>query len=110
MGVGWELASLTTQGEHDYLLDILEKRPDYHYSWSLHVGLFRRNDVWMEGTLDDAKPINYTIRWHTGEPNNYNEDENCVVIIKSVVGKIDMFDISCINFISAFVCSHIEYL
>lgn len=110
MGIGWNLVSLNTPGEQDYILGLLKERPDFELLWSLHVGPFNKNGIWFEGTLDDAKQINYTIRWHEGEPNDFYEIEKCMVIMKNSDGIVDMYDMTCNIYIASFICSHIEYL
>lgn len=109
MGIGWDLVSLNTEKEQDYFLGVLKERSELKEFWSLHIGPINTNNVWMEGSLFNDKPINYEIRWHTGEPNNVNGNEMCMVATRNNDGTVDMHDMKCEEEISL-VCSHIEYL
>lgn len=108
MGVGWDLVPLSTQGEHDYILYMLEKRRDFRYGWTLHIGPIKRNDQWMEGSLENADKISFDFRWHQGESNKNTEDQ-CMVLIKTDTGKVEAKISNCDDY-HEFICSHVEYL
>ena len=68
-----ELPIINSAGENTFIKNLL-KRQGIKQAW---IGL-RRNSTdskfyWLDGT-----PIEYD-SWNSGEPNNYEDNENCVV-------------------------------
>lgn len=108
MGVGWDLVSFNTQGEHDYFLDMLEKRLDFHNDLKLRIGLIKRKE-WMEGSQKNAEEISYKLRWHHGKQIK-DDVKNCMIVMKNSAEKVVVKNLNCDNQTEGFVCSHIEYL
>ncbi|MBW2522581.1 MAG: DUF4215 domain-containing protein [Deltaproteobacteria bacterium] len=87
LGAGWDLASITSTGERDYVDDVIDIGGD---TW---IG---GNDIAVEGTFEwsNGEPWSNPI-WDSGEPNG-GTNENCVEMEEHTFGSNDSFnDSSC---------------
>lgn len=113
MGEKWGLAQISSNEEQNYIFNMINKRTGW-IGWLFFVGLTKRDGVWMDRPFGLTEPINYNITWFPGEPNNYGEIENCMVIQKksTYVGKTGMMDMPCGNEKEenhSFICTHVDY-
>jgi hypothetical protein len=75
---GAHLACINSQAERDFLLTVFGSQIGTSGAW---IGL---SDEQVEGTFiwDDGSPVTYT-SWAPGEPNNFGNDEDGVVMYSS---------------------------
>nr|XP_060625019.1 mannose-binding protein-like [Anolis sagrei ordinatus]XP_060625020.1 mannose-binding protein-like [Anolis sagrei ordinatus]XP_060625021.1 mannose-binding protein-like [Anolis sagrei ordinatus]XP_060625022.1 mannose-binding protein-like [Anolis sagrei ordinatus]XP_060625023.1 mannose-binding protein-like [Anolis sagrei ordinatus]XP_060625024.1 mannose-binding protein-like [Anolis sagrei ordinatus] len=71
---GGKLASPKNEAENRALTEMVKK--NYKYAF---LGI---NDIQTEGTFVDLNgaPLRYT-NWKSGEPNDYNDNEDCVIVL-----------------------------
>lgn len=69
-----KLASLQSQAEYDRLEGLLRAKSKWVYA----VIAGYRSEVDDKEWMDASDKIKFQIRWASGEPNNYDGNENCL--------------------------------
>lgn len=97
---GMTLASPTNQMEYNKLQAAASLHPK-----NPTIALYKSADkkTWLGG---NGKEINYKIDWNIGEPNNCENNEECVMFTNSVSGLKLMNDVPCNTARYSFICEH----
>lgn len=103
---GLELVSLETLTEAEYFYNLCHNN-DVTVGWIFIDGMTltpKSSTDWY--WTNSGKKISYPIPWFPGQPDNYNEDEQCLTISHT---NFLFNDQVCQNYPSLFVCQRIDY-